>query len=125
MPNLTVHHIKTFIGTRDFALARSFYEGLGCVVNYDDGSLAELLIGDSRFYLQNYYQKEWVENTMLFLSVADANAWFEHVTALLATGKFGAARVDKPKLEDYGALVTYVWDPGGVLLHFAEWQTPQ
>ena len=29
--------------------------------------------------------------------------------------------VDGPKQEPYGALVTYVWDPSGILLHLAEW----
>jgi hypothetical protein len=29
--------------------------------------------------------------------------------------------VAPPKHEDYGARVTYVWDPAGVLLHLAEW----
>jgi hypothetical protein len=29
--------------------------------------------------------------------------------------------VAAPKQEPYGACVTYVWDPSGVLLHLAQW----
>ena len=36
-------------------------------------------------------------------------------------GSFGGPpRVNPPKEEDYGALVTYIWDPAGVLLHMAQ-----
>ena len=28
----------------------------------------------------------------------------------------------KPQEQSYGALVTFVWDPSGVLLHFAEYR---
>ena len=30
------------------------------------------------------------------------------------------ARVAEPQQQDWGALVTYVWDPCGVLLHFTQ-----
>ena len=44
---------------------------------------------------------------------------------MLAGGAFGDARVAEPKLEDWGATVTYVWDPCGVLLHFTEFPPPR
>lgn len=91
-------------------------------MNYDDGSLAELQLGEFRFYLQNYYQKNWCDNSMLFLAVDSAADWHAHASAVIESGEHGAARTDSPRKEDYGALVTYVWDPSGVLLHFAEWQ---
>ncbi|RUT67557.1 hypothetical protein D0817_25825, partial [Flavobacterium cupreum] len=46
---------------------------------------------------------------------------FRDITELLATGRFPGARVSEPKQEQYGALVTYIWDPSGVLLHLAQW----
>lgn len=122
MPDLTVNDLKTFVGTRDYAKSRAFYAALGCTVNFDDGSLAELQLGDHRFYLQNYYQKDWCENSMLFVAVASAADWHDHVAQVIASGDFEGTRVAPPKQEDYGALVTYVWDPAGVLLHLAEWQ---
>ena len=58
---------------------------------------------------------------MLFVAVASAADWHTHVAGVIEQGNFEAARVAPPKQEDYGALVTYVWDPAGVLLHLAEW----
>ena len=36
--------------------------------------------------------------------------------------RFPGARVQPPKLQPYGALVTFVHDPSGVLLHLCEWR---
>jgi hypothetical protein len=51
----------------------------------------------------------------------DADAWKQHVSTLAEDEKFKDVRVEGPKQEPYGALVTYAWDPSGVLLHLAEW----
>lgn len=118
--NLLVSDIKPFIGSKDYALSRDFYVALGWRVNFEALELAELQLGDHRFYLQPYYQKDWCENTMLHLTVADAQGWNERANAVLASRDFGPARVREPARQDYGALVTFVWDPAGVLLHFAQ-----
>lgn len=116
--------VKPFIGTYDFEQSRDFYVALGWRLNWEQADLAELELGDSRFYLQRYYQKDWCNNTMLHVTVDDANAWYEHVKVAIARGKFkskiGEPRVSEPKEEDYGAVVVYVWDPAGNLLHLAQ-----
>lgn len=121
MVKLKVNDVRTFVPSRDFDLSRQFYLALGWRQLYHDDNLALLEIGDSRFYLQNYYQQEWADNFMLHIGVEDAPAWRDRVSALIRTGKFAGVRVDGPKPESYGALVTYVWDPAGILLHFAQW----
>jgi catechol 2,3-dioxygenase-like lactoylglutathione lyase family enzyme len=124
MTRLSGRNVKPFIGTHDFDKSRDFYVALGWQLNWQDDDLAELELGDNRFYLQRYYQKDWCDNTMLHVTVDDAQAWFEHVRALIDANEFGslpgAPRVAPPKEESYGAKVTYVWDPAGNLLHFAE-----
>jgi len=57
---------------------------------------------------------------MVHVVVDSADAWHDHAVRVLAGGDFAPARVAPPKIEPYGAKVTYVWDPSGVLLHFAE-----
>ena len=57
---------------------------------------------------------------MLHITVEDAEAWYQHVAGVLERRKYGAARVKEPAEQPYGALVTHVWDPVGVLLHFAQ-----
>ncbi|WBS01331.1 hypothetical protein OU994_24060 [Pseudoduganella sp. SL102] len=118
---LRVRDVRPFIGAADFAVSKAFYVALGWQVEYEDASLALLANGGHCFYLQNAYAKEWVENTMLHITVDDAAAAHAQVKALLDTGAFGGARLAPPKREPYGALVTYVWDPAGVLLHLAQW----
>ena len=120
MPNLNTSDIKPFVGSRNFDESRDFYVALGWKLNFDAGDLAELELGDCRFYLQAYYQKQWCDNSMLHITVDDAEAWHRHLQAILKARSYGAARVKAPEMQDYGALVTHVWDPVGVLLHFAQ-----
>jgi hypothetical protein len=120
--DLCVTDVRPFIGAKDFDISRAFYEALGWTTDYLDDQLALMTNGAHRFYLQRYYQKDWLENTMLHLTVADAAACHAQIAAVLANGAYGDARVAPPKHEDYGARVTYVWDPAGVLLHLAEWR---
>jgi len=118
--NQDVSDIKPFIGSLDFNVSQRFYIAMGWKLKFDDGHLAVLQLGDQRFYLQKYYQREWCENTMLHISVTDAQYWFEHATAVLDSASYGNARVSKPEEQSYGALVTFLWDPAGVLWHFAQ-----
>jgi len=121
MIDLRISDIRPFIPAQDFALSKDFYVALGFELAYSDANLARLSSGSCSFYLQNYWIKDWADNSMLHITVADAGACHEQVAALLATGRFPGARVAPPKQEPYGARVTYVWDPTGVLLHLAEW----
>jgi len=119
--DLQASDIRTFIPASDFELSKGFYAALGFEVDDIDANMALLSVGDRAFYLQRYYVKDWAENSMLYIIVADAQRCFEQISALLADGRFVGARVVAPKREAYGAVVTYVWDPAGVLLHLAQW----
>lgn len=121
--NLHASDLRPFLPALDFALSRRFYQALGWREGWADGTMALLELGDCRFYLQAYHVKDWADNCMLHLSVADAQAWHTHVAHVLAGGAFPGARVAPPKAEPYGALVTCVWDPSGVLLHLAQWHS--
>jgi len=57
---------------------------------------------------------------MLHLRVADAFEVYSQLHTVLAEHTFGSARVRSPELQDYGALVTFLWVPSGVLWHLAE-----
>lgn len=116
----TALDVRTFVGSREFEVSRDFYVALGWRLNFETPGLAELELAGQRFYLQRFYAKDWCENSMLHVTVEDATAWFRHAEAVIGAGQFGGARVQEPALQDYGALVTFVWDPAGVLLHFAQ-----
>jgi hypothetical protein len=119
---MAVEDVRAFVPALDFALSKAFYESIGWSTVWTDGDgLALMELGGYRFMLQNFYVKEWAENFMLTIVVADATAWFQRVSHALSSGSYGNARVTEPKHEDWGATVTYVWDPSGVLLHFTQW----
>lgn len=123
-PNLNVKDVKPFIGARDFDASRDFYVALGWRVTYDSGDLRVLELAEHRFYLQKYYNKEWCNNTMLHVSVDDVDAWYQYATKALSSSRFdGVARISGG-IEDEGyARVFHVWDPSGVLLHFAQFHS--
>ena len=115
-----VSDLKPFIGARNYAESRDFYLALGWQLNFDTGELAELDLDGNRFLLQRFYQADWCNNTMLHLTVASADSWFDRVSRVLAAGDYGAARAQAPQQQDYGARVTFMWDPSGVLWHLAQ-----
>ncbi|MEM7772626.1 MAG: hypothetical protein AAF327_19215 [Cyanobacteria bacterium P01_A01_bin.37] len=124
MDNLQVSDVKVFVPTLDFDTSLNFYTALGWSVNWHHESLAEIELANIRLYLQKFYAKEWAENFMIYVDVTDANSWYEHVKHILMKDNFPNAKVQPPKEESYGAIVTYVWDPCGVLIHFAQTTIP-
>jgi uncharacterized glyoxalase superfamily protein PhnB len=54
------------------------------------------------------------------IRVQDARSWYERASTLLASQAYPGAQVQSPVQEQYGALVTYVTDPSGVVLEFAQ-----
>lgn len=112
--------LKIFVPSKNFELSLKFYNELGWKTNWNhEGNLAELELSNHRFFLQNYYNKQWANNFMMYIDVEDTVEWYKHVKQLIEHGDYGSARLKPPKQEDY-ALVTYVWDPCGVLLHLAQ-----
>lgn len=121
MDSLTVTDVRPFVPARDFAASRDFYVALGWTLLWEDERLALLELGDHDFYLQNCSNDDVIGEHMLFVEVENAQAWHTHVSAILQSKKFPAARLDEPKIEHYsGAIVVRVEDPSGVVLHLAQ-----
>lgn len=121
MADIIANDLKIFVPAKDFQLSLSFYQALGWKLNWNhENSLAELELADCRFLLQDYYVKDWAHNFMIYVDVENAQVWYDHVqNELKSTPKFKSCSVKAPKSEPHG-LVTYVWDPCGVLIHFVE-----
>ena len=122
-PN-TPSSILTFVPAKDFERSTEFYKALGFQSN-DDQDVRFFSLGSCGFLLQDYYVKDWANNFMFHVDVEDAHAWHTHASKVIAEGNFDYARLNEPKLMDYGPIVTHVWDPSGVLLHFAQWEHDQ
>lgn len=121
MVDLNVSDIRPFIGCKDYDTSRDFYVALGWVVAYDSEHIRLLELEGHCFYLQNYYQKEWCNNNMLHISVGSVDDWFSHVKGVFSKTEFSkpARYSNTIKDEGYGR-VFHVWDPGGALLHIAQ-----
>lgn len=118
---LGVSDIRPFIGAEDFNASRDFYVALGWCVTHESDDLCVLELADHRFYLQKYYNKEWCNNTMLHVSVHDVDAWFDFVKEVFASHTLSSESRVSDGIKDEGyARVFHVWDPSGVLLHFAQ-----
>ncbi|MFC3717374.1 glyoxalase [Luteimonas soli] len=123
MSDLSASDLRAFIPARDYASSKRFYASLGWETRDVDTGLALVRVADGQhFYIQDYYIQQVAENSMLHLTVTDAQAWHQHVASVLRDGAFPDARVQPPKPQPYGALVTFVHDPSGVLLHLCQWQ---
>ena len=117
---LEARDVRIFVPARDFDLSRRFYARLGWVENWREGGLAEMELAGQRFYLQDFYVKDWAENFMIHVTVNEVDAWYEAALELVEANDFEPARCQAPKDEPYGARVAYVWDPSGVLIHLAQ-----
>ncbi len=109
MPNIMDQRI--FLPTKDLSVSVDFYSRLGWRVRFREDTLAMMELGASRIFLQKYYQPEWAGNAV---------GWQHLAERVKAEGGFEAVKVAEAKRADYGALVTHVIDPAGVLLHFAQ-----
>ena len=125
MPMPAATDLRAFIPARDFALSKSFHAALGWDVRDVGPGIALATVGAAQHvYIQDYFLREVAANSMLHLTVDDAQAWYAHMRSVLAEGRFPGARVQPPAARPYGAVVTFVHDPSGVLLHFCEWGAP-
>ena len=116
----SVRDVKGFVPSKDIAVSLRFYEAVGWRCNWRVEGLAEIELAGKRLYLQDFYAKEWAENFMIYIDVDDADAWYVHLNRIVESGEFENIRVKPPQIESYGAIVTYAYDPCGVLLHFAQ-----
>lgn len=109
--------IRPFIGAKDFKLSRRFYIELGFTetVLFDNMSL--FTIDDIAFYLQDAYVKDWVDNTMVFVEVADVDDYWNKLEALNLSSKYEDVRLIPIRNHDWGR-ECFLYDPSGILWHF-------
>ena len=111
--------IRPFIGSENFEVSRSFYRDLGFEEVTLGPSMSVFRMGGTAFYLQDYYLKDWVDNTMVFMEVQDVNQFYNGLLALNLTAKYESARLTPIKTLDWGR-ECFLHDPSGILWHFGE-----
>ncbi len=114
--------IRPFIGANDFEISRSFYRDLGFKETVISDDMCVFELGGISFYLQDYYVKDWVNNTMLFLEVADVDSYYENLLALNLTDKYKVVKLT-PIRDDYWGRECFLHDPSGILWHVGTFYT--
>lgn len=109
--------IRPFLGSLNFDVSRSFYRDLGFQEIILSTNMSLFKMQEFGFYLQDAYVKEWVDNTMVFMEVADADLFWKELSELRLTEKYKDARV-KPVVTYEWGKECFVHDPAGILWHF-------
>lgn len=113
--------MRPFIGAKDFTVSRAFYRDLGFEEVILEHNFSVFKKDGLAFYLQDYYAKDWVDNTMIFLEVEDVNAVWDELVALDLPAKYPGARITPIRHEDWGS-ECFLHDPSGILWHFGKFK---
>jgi hypothetical protein len=116
---LSIIDLKAYVPSKNFEESKRFYQVLGFAMSEGWGGTADFELNGHRFRLQNYYNKDWAENFMFVIGVADVEAWHHRAREIVGSGEFLNVRFKPPEQVD-GAQVLHIWDPSGVLLIFVQ-----
>lgn len=114
------HSIRTFIGAKDYNTSRAFYKDLGFEETYQEGKLSYFRVTETLgFYLQDYYVKQWINNSMIFLEVDSVDRYWKELNEIEAIKKYKHVRLS-PIVENVWGKECFLHDPSGILWHFGE-----
>ncbi len=112
--------IRAFIGAKNFLESRDFYNQLGFEESIIDAKMSYFKVNESLgFYLQDYYVKDWVNNSMLFLEVDNLEDCRKELMEKDLEKQYKNVKISAIKNEDWGS-VLYMHDPSGILWHFGK-----
>jgi catechol 2,3-dioxygenase-like lactoylglutathione lyase family enzyme len=112
--------IRTFIGAMDYNISRAFYKELGFEEHVISDDMSYFKVVDNiGFYLQDYYAKDWVNNSMIFLEVDDVQRYLDELQKLDLPARYKNLRLTHIHNNDWGREF-FMHDPSGVLWHFGQ-----
>jgi hypothetical protein len=111
--------IRTFIGAKDYETSRSFYRDLGFTEHVLSEKMSLFTIDGLSFYLQDYYVKDWIDNSMVLLEVGDVEAYYRFLIQLDLDKKYAGVKLVPLQKNDWGTECILI-DPSGVLWRFAD-----
>src|SRR3954451_8880216 len=113
--------IRAFIGAKDYETSRSFYRDLGFEERVISEKVTLFTIHGLSFYLQDYYVKAWIDNSMILLEVGDVQEYYGFLQQLDLDKKYPDIKLAPLQQNEWGK-VCYLVDPAGVLWHIAEFR---
>ncbi len=115
--------IRPFIGAKNFEISRKFYQDLGFQEVILEHNLSYFKIEGIGFYLQDYYIKDWIDNSMIFMEVDSVERYYQELFALNLSSKYEDVRLIPIKTNDWEK-ECFLHDPSGILWHFGEFFNP-
>jgi hypothetical protein len=111
--------IRPFIGAKNFDISRNFYRDFGFEEQVLSRDMSVFHLQHLSFYLQDAYVEDWINNTMLFLEVANVDRYWKELIHLDLPSKYEGVRVLPVRTLDWGK-ECFIHDPSGVLWHVGE-----
>jgi len=114
--------IRTFIGAKNYQESREFYRLMEFEEIIVSNDMCYVKIDESTgFYLQDAYVKDWVDNSMIFLELANLDEVHKLIAQKRLQDKYKLVRLSEIKILDWGREF-FLHDPSGVLWHFGEFK---
>jgi hypothetical protein len=118
----SIKSIRAFIGAKNYKASRNFYLDFGFKESQISADMSYFSQGEFGFYLQDYYAKDWVNNSMLFLEVQDVEAYLQDLQNKKLDSKHKGVRISKISYNAWGKEF-FVHDPSGILWHIGSFST--
>ncbi|WP_312343246.1 glyoxalase [Chryseobacterium binzhouense] len=119
MMNQQIKSVRPFVGAKNFTVSREFYKDLGFEENILQPNLSVFKKENFAFYLQDYYAKEWIDNTMIFVEVENTDDFWKELSSLNLQEKYSDVKLVPVRIMDWGK-ECFLHDPSGILWHFGE-----
>ena len=100
----------------DYETSRRLFADSGFDELWENGGYAGFRNGDAQFILQRYDVKEFAENLMMRLNVADLDAWWQAVSQKSLDEAYPGFRISPPRDFPWGREVNFI-DLAGVCWH--------
>ncbi len=118
-----IKDFKPFVpsGKGGYEESQKFYQEIGFKILWTSSEVCEFDTGSGhRFLLSANMNKKLGENLMLQFWVESADDWYEYLEPKNLSEKYPGTKISEPSVMPWGWRIVHVWDPAGVLLHFAE-----
>ena len=114
-----IQSIRVFIGAKDYHQSRSFYKDWGFEEMVTSEKMSYFTRDGFGFYLQDQYDKHWLENTMIFLEVESLSDYWEKLRSKKLDEKYPSVKLVEPTSFEWGS-EGFIYDPSGVLWHIGQ-----
>lgn len=116
-----IKSIRPFIGSKDLKTSSAFYKAIGFKERIISPDMTLFTREGFGFYLQDAYVKDWVDNTMLFLEIAQLDEYLSHLQSLQLSERFKNVKLSNIVNNDWGREF-FLHDPSGILWHIGNFK---